>query len=1095
MTNKEKFDCLTTGGAPMDSSEVMIFEWDIEQDRITCSQSDGVQVHSMDIHFDVDRTVDTSARIHPDDIPVLAEFRDGIRRGDLYSVSEFRCKNSEENYTWCRIYAITQYDSHKKPVKAVGTFWNIQEEKLRIQKLRHRAEKDALTGVYNRKETEERVKKYLEEYPEEQCALFMIDTDNFKQINDTKGHMLGDVVLMEMASGMKKLMRKSDIVGRIGGDEFTVFMKNIPSLHTAENKAGELSKMFAHLFAHEKQAVQVTCSIGVALYPRDGKDFNSLYQCADRALYQAKKQGKNRYVLYNSAKSLYVEKTGYSSLGTAIDSEKQFSDGPDNLARYVFRILYDMEDFDQAVQMILEIVGKQFDVSRAYVFESSEDGEYCSNTYEWCNKGITSEKEKLQNVSYSQFGDYKKLFEDHSVFYCRDTHTLQQEQKEMFEEQGIYSTLQCGFWSENIFSGFVGFDECTGVRLWTKDEVNALSLISQILATFLQRKKLLERNKRIEQELIFVREAGFPVNCDDEDYHVAAEKSIVNCIHCLTSSEYLEDSIEYVLEIVRDYYQSDRVYIIETEEDRGVASNTYEICGRGVEPQMAFLQDIPLETIAFWLKGFETRDYIKVDDIETLREDRRLEYEILKEQGIHSLLAIPLYVQGTIKGFLGIDDPKRYKGNIRYLKELSYFLENEISKNALKRKLEQMSYQDSMTGLENRNSYTQYCEDFAEKRPVPAGAIFMDINGLKIMNDDKGHVYGDLLITYIADKMKEFFPESRKFRLSGDEFLIITEMIEYDNFTTKLSAMEKSLSEEGRCIVSVGTSWSDVQADLPELVNKADRLMTINKQDYYRRNKNIAAEKVPLLKELMESIVNKEFVIYLQPKYHVKTGQINSAEVLIRYREKDGCIVSPFKFVPLLESEGLISHIDFFVMEEACRLLTKWKDTSLSDMRLALNFSRITLFEDHFFEKFCEIFQKYDLRPDQLELEITENQETLNKKQMARLLEQLKRYGFCVVLDDFGVEYSSYEFLMMASFDVLKIDKGIVQKYQKSDKGDILVEHIIEMSHAIGIQCCAEGVETDEQFEFMKKAGCHYIQGYLIDKPAAAGQFEAKYMK
>ena len=190
-----------------------------------------------------------------------------------------------------------------------------------------------------------------------------------------------------------------------------------------------------------------------------------------------------------------MDEAEYSFLGTAIDSEKEFSDGPDNLARYVFRILYDMEDIDEAVQMILEIVGKQFDVSRAYVFESSEDGECCSNTYEWCNNGIVPVKEKLQNLAYSQFGDYQNLFKDNSVFYCRDIRTLTREQTEIFEAQGISSTLQCAFWNENNLSGFLGFDECTGVRLWTKDEVNALSLISQILATFLQKKKILERNK------------------------------------------------------------------------------------------------------------------------------------------------------------------------------------------------------------------------------------------------------------------------------------------------------------------------------------------------------------------------------------------------------------------------------------------------------------------------------------------------------------------------------------------------------------------------------------------------------------------------
>ncbi len=105
-------------------------------------------------------------------------------------------------------------------------------------------------------------------HSDNQCALFMIDTDNFKQINDTKGHMLGDVVLTEMASGMKKLMRESDIVGRIGGDEFAIFMKNIPSSQAAEKRAGELSEMFAHLFEDEKQEVQVTCSIGIALSRR-----------------------------------------------------------------------------------------------------------------------------------------------------------------------------------------------------------------------------------------------------------------------------------------------------------------------------------------------------------------------------------------------------------------------------------------------------------------------------------------------------------------------------------------------------------------------------------------------------------------------------------------------------------------------------------------------------------------------------------------------------------------------------------------------------------------------------------------------------------
>lgn len=330
--------------------------------------------------------------------------------------------------------------------------------------------------------------------------------------------------------------------------------------------------------------------------------------------------------------------------------------------------------------------------------------------------------------------------------------------------------------------------------------------------------------------------------------------------------------------------------------------------------------------------------------------------------------------------------------------------------------------------------------------------------------------------------------------MSGDEFLIVTKTMSYDEFRKQLNRLTDTLSEDGQSSIAIGTTWSDVDADLIDLVNKADRLMYINKQDYYKETKDIADTKIPLLRGLLESILNHEYLIYLQPKYHVQTGIIDSAEVLVRYREKDGSISSPVKFIPMLESEGLISNIDFFVMEEVCRLLTKWKDTQLANMKLALNFSRITLFEDHFITQFQEIFNRYKLKPQQLEVEVTETQETLNKKQMAQLLDALSSHGFRIALDDFGVEYSSYEFLLMADFNLLKIDKGIVQKYGNSEKSEILMRHIVKMGHELGISCCAEGVETEEQFQFMKEIGCDYIQGYLIGRPVSVEQFEMRYM-
>lgn len=363
---------------------------------------------------------------------------------------------------------------------------DITKERLQMEKLRHKAEKDTLTGVYNRETMKQQLQSYLIENPKTVNALIMVDTDNFKQINDTHGHITGDLVLSEMAAGMKRNVRKDDLVGRIGGDEFTIFLKNISSATTAMDKAEELLAMFQQLFSNEKKPIAVTCSMGIAMYPRDGESFQELYECADKALYQAKQRGKNGCCMYDDSLLQNQEYLQNSSLGAAIDSEQNYAESQDNLARYVFRILYHYEHLDEAVNLVLEIVGKQFDVSRSYIFENTRDGSHGFNTYEWCNEGISSEMKQLQNVNYKELGDYEALFQEDHIFYCRDIQSLSPTLVELFESQGIHSTLQCAFYDNGIFRGFIGFDECTGSRFWTREEVSSLTLISQILATFLK---------------------------------------------------------------------------------------------------------------------------------------------------------------------------------------------------------------------------------------------------------------------------------------------------------------------------------------------------------------------------------------------------------------------------------------------------------------------------------------------------------------------------------------------------------------------------------------------------------------------------------
>ena len=438
--------------------------------------------------------------MHPDDFKRASLMARDMKETGENAVLEVKAytRSKEE-----RIWTVTLcYVSGEDSLDGIPSLYSmgldLTAERKKMETLQHRAEKDALTGIYNRAETEKQIKEYLSENEDTTNALFMIDTDNFKQINDTKGHMTGDMVLAEMASGMKKLMRSSDVVGRIGGDEFTIFMKNIASQDDAQKKAGELLRMFRHLFEKEKTPVKITCSIGISIYPRDGHTFKEMFLKADKALYQAKSRGKDNYVVYGDDPINELESNAYISLRTEIDSEKRYAESSDNLTRYVFRILYQSEDMDQAVNTALEIVGKQFDVSRAYVFENSDDGLYTTNTYEWCNEGVTSEINNLQNLDYQNYGNYQKLFGEDAIFYCRDIHTLAPEQEILFSEQGVHSTLQCALWNDGVFDGFVGFDECTGLRLWTQEEVSTLSLVAQIMSMFLQRKK----TEKAHQEML-----------------------------------------------------------------------------------------------------------------------------------------------------------------------------------------------------------------------------------------------------------------------------------------------------------------------------------------------------------------------------------------------------------------------------------------------------------------------------------------------------------------------------------------------------------------------------------------------------------------
>ena len=471
------------------------FEWDIEEDRMVHSERWMTMFGYEPIRDHFSKRI-RSSHLHPEDMEEFIKCLQALKRGEPYRELKFRMAKSDGRYLWCRFRATTQFNTEGIPVRAIGVILNIDESERATHALLERAERDGLTGLLNKKAGQEQVEKTLEQRNRsDRYAMLIIDLDNFKQVNDRFGHMFGDAVLSQAAQEIRKQFRMDDIAARIGGDEFMVFMKKVPDEERVRSRCEKLISSFRTLFEERIPGSGLTCSIGIAMCPKDGIAHQELYHAADKALYQAKKMGKNQFAFYNINTALPQMETTVSQ---HIDSNDETFMGDNSLIHYTFHRLYQSGDVEGTIQAVLEIIGKQMNVSRVYIFENDADNKYCSNTFEWCNQGITPEIEHLQRISYeTDIPGYQNNFDERGIFYCPDTKELPPEQYAILEPQGIKSMLQCAIRDTGMFRGYVGFDECVQNRLWTKEQVDILTFLSEVLSIFLLKHRA---QKEMEQK-------------------------------------------------------------------------------------------------------------------------------------------------------------------------------------------------------------------------------------------------------------------------------------------------------------------------------------------------------------------------------------------------------------------------------------------------------------------------------------------------------------------------------------------------------------------------------------------------------------------
>ena len=303
-----------------------------------------------------------------------------------------------------------------------------------------------------------------------------------------------------------------------------------------------------------------------------------------------------------------------------------------------------------------------------------------------------------------------------------------------------------------------------------------------------------------------------------------------SCVGKLNSDTDIDVGINNLLATVNDYFQADRTYVFEIDPDRDVLINTFEsICGQKVSAQMDNLQEVPVSVIEVWMQKFRQGRSYYMSDLE--QERGQPSYEMLKAQQVWRLLAVPLMKGGAVVGFLGVDNPRAHYDDATLLASIQFFVTNSLDRKKQQAYLEKLSYRDMLTGLYNRNRYIERLEAYKQVQDQQIGAIYIDLNGLKKVNDEQGHRAGDELIVRAAGTIAGIFAEDA-YRVGGDEFVVILLDVSREEFARKTEQLRRQM-QENSVDASIGGVWQASTENLEDLLRRADENMYREKKRYY----------------------------------------------------------------------------------------------------------------------------------------------------------------------------------------------------------------------------------------------------------------------
>lgn len=409
------------------------------------------------------------------------------------------------------------------------------------------------------------------------------------------------------------------------------------------------------------------------------------------------------------------------------------------------------------------------------------------------------------------------------------------------------------------------------------------------------------------------------------------------------------------------------------------------------------------------------------------------------------------------------------------------------------------AYEDHITKGDN---YAKFCINMEKRKKRLGYLVAMDITNFGNINIAAGKNAGDALICDIWQMLVSGLQEDEfAAHVRDDIYIMFLLASDDDSLLERLKHISDRINRRAKQIQVKGIharygiyhmNESDELQDAYGKARMAREHAKIHKEQRYAFYDEIDHERIQqdeqLEERFEESLKAGDFEVWYQPKYSAASGEIVGSEALVRWRDKDGSMISPGRFIPLFEQNGMIAKLDEYMFRAVTRQQAKWKDEGRKIYPVSINLSRASLYYADIFERYQSILKESGIEPEYIQLEVTESAME-GKKDIRVLLEQFRNMGIQILMDDFGTGYSSLATLNMRCFDTIKLDKSLIDHIGDKN-GEILLCYIIDMGHQLELHITAEGVENPKQLEFLKQNKCDDIQGFLFARPMPSDQFE-----